>query len=224
MISALLHFYRPHCRIDQIEILNWSVLTLNNNECRQKLGQRKPWSQVWRDCGATGACKTSHFYWVAVLSTELHILTPKVWLAYFDSKVWFDLAKKMLGKVLYRKATLEDWGDIERVSQVVAGRASIDVHWLDSSGRVWGARLPAKFLQCVDYWRRDREDSQVVHTRPAWSKTCQSFKQVQLCGRVGWKCRWILLSTLHEVNMVAMEAWKGFNRFWSSGWLIHRWV
>ena len=27
--------------------------------------------------------------------------------------------QRMLGKVLYRKATLEDWGDIERVSQVL---------------------------------------------------------------------------------------------------------
>ena len=43
---------------------------------------------------------------------------------------------------------------------------------------------------------------------PRWSIQAKPahLKQVQLCGRVGWKYRWILLSALHEVNMVAMEA------------------
>ena len=49
---------------------------------------------------------------------------------------------------------------------------------------------------------------------PRWSIHGQleakaaNLKQVQLCGRIGWKCRWILLSTLHEVNMIAMEVCK----------------
>lgn len=137
-------------------------------------------------------------------------------------KFWFDLAKRCWGMCPTEKLLWTIGAILGGSVRCFLGEQTCkDVQWLESSGRVWGARLPAKFLQCVDYWRRDREDSQVVHTRPAWSKTCQSFKQVQLCGRVGWKCHWILLFTLHEVNLVAMEACK---RFKTRGWLTHTWI
>ena len=166
---------------------------VSSNQARKKIwgcwhGLKKrvlsnlEWSQAWQDCWATGA---EHHTSKAGSAVNCVNLISQFWFVFWS-------CKRMLGEVFYRKATLEDWKDIERVSQVLNER-SIGLPWLGSSGCVRGTGLPTKCLQCVDYWRGNREDSQVVQLEAELT----NLTQVQLCGRIGWKHCWLLLSAVH---------------------------
>ena len=115
----------------------------------KRSGLQPPWSQVWQDCSeatrqtrAVNRVNLICVFWIS----DFGLYWP-----------W----QRMLGKVLYRKATLEDWDHVEMVSQVCHPKTSA-LPSPEISGRVWGARLPAKCLQHVDYWRGDRKAFQVA--------------------------------------------------------------
>ena len=87
-------------------------------------------------------------------------------------KFWFDLAKRCWGMCPTEKLLWTIGAILGGSVRCFLGEQTCkDVQWLESSGRVWGARLPSKCFLWVDRRRGDKEDSQVVDTiTPTWSK------------------------------------------------------
>ena len=136
----------------------------------KRSGLQPPWSQVWQDSSeatrqtrAVNRVNLICVFWIS----DFGLYWP-----------W----QRMLEKVCFRKATLEDWDHVEMVSQVCYPKTSA-LPSPEISGRVWGARLPAKCLQHVDYWRGDRKAFQVA----LFPNSLSSLKRHPVPGSILWQ-------------------------------------